>query len=105
MRIGNVVKLKNNNLVIITNVTDEHVRYVYFSSSNCSGGSDMKTKSREEMCWDCDINDGGDADIECETCHGTGYYTAEIAGMDQAVVLADNVKDYIIGRLTQNFDF
>jgi len=108
-RIGNVYKLYTGCLVIITKIrmieNKEYIDYIYFDYSNSSGGSYVETKTEKSMCWYCDTNDSEYPDYECETCKGTGYYMKEIKGMDQAIYLADNVKEYIIKRLLANFDF
>lgn len=102
--IGNIFKLYNS-LHIVTDVDDKNTYWISFDYSNCSGITRNKSYIRKEMCWDCDINDGGDIDYECENCKGTGEYDKQIDGMDKAEFLAETCKDYIIERLTKNFDF
>lgn len=103
-RTGNIFKLYGN-ISIVVSVDDKTTRWISFNSSASSGVTRNKTYFENEMCWDCDINDGGDIDYECETCKGTGEYKKERLGMDKAEFLADNCKDYIMERLTKNFDF
>jgi len=78
-RIGNVVKLKTDSLVIITDVNDINTSWVSFSFSNVSGTTPNKTLKEvlNDISW----------------------------GMEDATLLSDNVKDYITDRLNRNFDF
>ena len=103
-RTGNVVK-HHGSIIIITEVHDDVTHWISFDSENCSGVTQNKTYKRDELCWGCGINDGEGRDNDCETCHGTGHYEATIKGMDTAKCLAGNVKEYILNRLTKNFEF
>lgn len=106
-RIGNVVKLKGGYMVIITGfrtIKDvEYADWISFSSSNISGGNKYETTESIERC-NCDIAHGY-VDDDCEDCKGTGKYTRVDYGLEDATLLADNVKSYIINCLTKNFDF
>jgi hypothetical protein len=108
-RTGNVYKLYTGSLVIISNVriieNKEYIDYIFFDYSNSSGGSYIETKEEKSMCWECDTNNSEYPNYECENCKGTGYYMRERIGMDKAIYLADNVKEYIMKRLLVNFDF
>lgn len=97
---GNVFKLYSE-IHIVTSVTDKYTNWISFSHSNVSGATPNVTYTAEEYCGcnECCPNP------ECEVCNGTGYYDREHKGMDQAIYLANNVKDYIISRLTKNFEF
>lgn len=105
MNTGNIVKLYGGSLVIITRIDTNITHWISFDSSGCSGATKNKTFIEDAMCWTCGINDGGDIEYDCECCKGTGYYKKTIHGMDKAKVLADNVKEYIVKRLTKNFEF
>lgn len=102
--IGNVFKL-NGSICIVYRVDSELTYWIDFLHSNCSGSFPNITKPSNEMCWDCNTNDSDEPDYYCETCKGSGYYVGERNGMDRAVFLASNVKEYILSRLTKNFDF
>jgi DnaJ-class molecular chaperone len=99
-RTGNVVRLKSGSIVIVTKVTDDYTHWISFDYANSSGGTKNITYDEITSCWDCD-----ESDETCETCHGTGEYTRTVYGMDEAVRLADNVKEFIIKGLTKNFGF
>ena len=81
------------------------VDWISFSHSNVSGSTRLDPDISREMCWDCNTNDSDFNDYDCENCKGTGYYNCENKGMSEAVLLADNTKDYIMKCLTENFDF
>jgi hypothetical protein len=89
---GNVVRLKTGLLVIITNVNDKNTSWISFDSANCSGVTPNITEIRNEGCWD----EGEEKML---------YEDITYWGMEKAVKLASNVKDYILDRLTKNFNF
>lgn len=110
---GNVVRLKGGGIVILTGYRTMKLEnspsyrvmdWVSFNHSNTSGGTREFTIDEECMCWECGINDGG-APEGCKTCNDTGRYMGKRYGMDKAERLAGSVKDYILSRLTKNFDF
>lgn len=111
-RTGNIVKI-GNSIVIIDNYRTiktmkekyEVVDWISFTSSNVSGSTRLESYKSSEMCWECNTNDSEYNDYECEYCKGTGYYKNENKGMTDAIILADNAKDYIIECLTKNLDF
>lgn len=109
-RTGNVVRLHERNLVIITNhsrtiklihsqpnydVTD----WVDFNHENCSGSTNKVSYIEKDVYCHCDD------DPDCKTCKGTGRYECEVHGMDKATFEASCVKDYIMKGLTKNFNF
>jgi len=104
---GNVIKLKDGYIVIITNVRDNsdnpYFSWISFSASNVIGGTHYKTEMSTEFCYD-ECNNICD-DPECSICNGTGKYIKTRYGMEDAKYLADNVKSYILKCLTKNFDF
>ncbi len=108
-RTGNVVKLSSGSIVIITRNSktykeEDCVEWVSFDSENCSGITNLNPFTRNETCF-CIENNGGEYDEECEDCKGHGSYPEEHDGMRGAVVLASNVKSYILKSLTKNFNF
>lgn len=103
--IGNVIKTANGHIEIVTSESGDYYNTISFDHENSSSGHRLKTYMRDEMCWDCDINDGGEADPDCKTCKGSGSYKKKIFGMDKATLLAPTVKEYIMKRLTKNFEF
>jgi len=103
-RQGNVVQLHGRHLVIITNVqrkhgNDEYYNWISFSYSNSSGGTPWTTTEEEQTCQECQGSG------YCDECGGKGYVTHIRHGMDQAELLADNVKEYILKGLTKNFEW
>ncbi len=96
---GNVFKL-GSILGIITEVRNETTRWVSFNCENSSGVTQNITTNNIKFCHNCE-----DITPECEYCKGKGNYYEERIGMDKAVFLASNVKDYITDRLLKNFDF
>jgi hypothetical protein len=106
---GNVVKLKNGSIVIVTENSktfkgEDCVNWVSFDSSNCSGITNVEPFMRGEACFCCEGNEG-ECDTECEDCKGTGSYIKKHDGMEGAIILGSNVKEYIIKSLTKNFNF
>lgn len=108
---GNVYKLKDSILVIITGSRsgrDTKTRgelwdWVSFEHSNMSGCTYEKAETKTESC-PCELAYGW-VDEDCEDCRGTGEVEVTYDGMEDATYLADNVKEYILDRLTNNFDF
>lgn len=102
MKTGNVVRLSDGYLVIITNVNKDTTQWVSFSSSNSSGVTRNKSYNRTETCYDCsDV----EVDTECELCKGEVSYKENIDGMDKATIEARSVKDFIISRTMKNFEY
>lgn len=101
---GNVFKLERS-IYIVTMVDSELTHWVDFSYSNSSGSFPNITKLKNMQCFKCNTNDSNEPDYDCDICKGSGYYVSEYTGMDRAVFLASNVKEYILSRLTKNFDF
>jgi len=118
-RSGNVVRLagKNGSPVIITgyrniisnifpNSTTLNYRvcdYVYVNFSNTGGYSKVNTITKEESCGCSIVN--GNIDPDCEDCDGTGKFMETIFGMDEAVLVASCVKDWITETITNKFNF
>lgn len=107
--IGNIVKLNSGSIVIISNKRKNHknedcVEWVSFDSDNCSGTTNIKPFFRSQACF-CIEHNEGEYDKECEDCKGTGSYQVKNDGMEGAIVLGSNVKEYIVKSLTKNFNF
>jgi len=101
---GNVFML-HDSIGIVYRVDSESTHWVSFSYERSSGVTPNVTKTRQEQCWSCTTNDSDEPDYFCENCKGTGYFDTEHIGMDRAILLAPNVKQYILERLTKNFHF
>ena len=107
--IGNVVEIRRGYIVIITKNSETYkkeacVEWVSFDSANCSGITNIEPFDRGETCFCCEDNEGK-YDKECKDCKGTGSYMVRHDGMEGAVILGSNVKEYIIKSLTKNFNF
>lgn len=103
---GNVIRVRPDfELEIVTSVNSDTISTIFFNHSNSSATRKLKTYTKDELCWDCDINDGGTSDVECETCKGTGTYTKTIEGAENAEIIASTVKEFIMKALTKNFNF
>lgn len=110
-RTGNVLKTKHGYIIIITDIktgtqhpNDDYYTWVSFSSSNSSGGTYFTTTQTIELCTDLHCGCACD-DEDCEVCGGTGEYIRTNYGLDQAILLGDCVKGYILDKLTSNFNF
>ena len=112
---GQIVRIEKNNkgLVIIEGIrtisfthTKDYkvVDWIAFDCSNVSGSTKLESWTSREECFECD-SCNNEPDYECNNCNGVGYYTEEHKGMTEAVILANNAKDYIMKCLTKNFDF
>ena len=95
-RIGNVIKTKNGSIEIVVSVnSDGYTNTIFINSENSSAGHRYKTYSEEEWC-DC-----GD----CDNCRSNKPYISTIYGMEDAVLIANTVRDWITKSLTINFGF
>ena len=111
---GNVVKLKDGYIVIIvkhrtvttfnSDSSYKVVDWVSFSHSGTSGSTGVDTSKKKEVCGECNSH-YEQRDPECDNCKGDGTYMAIRHGMDEAVLLSGSVKDYILEKLTVNFEF
>ena len=102
---GNVVKLSSGYLVIISEVTSVGASWVSFNTTNSSGFTKAITLIDKIPCNCIYNNDDGLYEEDCEDCKGTGTYVVVRDGMDKAKVVGENVKEYIIKKLTKNFDW
>jgi len=116
-RTGNVVKLAQGSLVIISgyrrvesktrpNTKELNYQvcdYVYVDHENTSSCSKLVTNVKTEKC-SCDMAHGETME-DCEDCDGTGSYEHTDHGMDNATLIATNVKSWIIDTLTNKFNF
>ena len=102
LRVGAVVRLKSNYLVIITDIREDRVSWVSFGHSNTSGVTRMSGYNRDETCYDCrDVEPKED----CCLCGGKVGYVEWVDGMEDAMVEAYSVKDWIMERLLSGFKF
>jgi len=104
MRIGNIVKTVYGSIVIITRVDSNYVHWISATHGNSSGGTNILTTEIETDC-DCVFECCGQPDLECLNCKGTGKIIEIKYGMDKAIILADNMFEYIKTRMLKNFDF
>jgi hypothetical protein len=104
MRTGNIVKTAYGHVVIITKVSADYVHWISADYANSSGGTPILTTETEEDC-DCVSDCCGQPDMDCTDCNGTGKIKKTRYGMDRAIVLADNMFEYIKNRMMKNFDF
>ena len=114
-RSGNVVRLAgtNGSLAIITGYRTvelshppkkhEVCDYVFVNYEGMSGGSRLDTITKEVECTNEYENPC--CDDTCEECGGTGKVTETEWGMDEAVLVASNVKEWITQTLTDKFNF
>jgi hypothetical protein len=94
--IGNVVKTKYGSIGIVTKIAnDGYVSMVSYDHTNVSSGYRDKTYTEEVWC-DC-----GD----CENCRQNKPYIRTVYGMEDSVLIANTVKDWIINSVTSNFKF
>ena len=113
---GNVVKDPHGYIVIITGdrvsenfengkVKDRYYSTIPFDYTNSFGGFWEADFKRNQSCFCCETTENGNYDDYCEDCHGTGSYKIDVLGASHAKLLGETVKDYIIKRLTKNFEF
>ncbi len=98
---GNVIKTKYGHIEIVTDAKEDYIKTVFFDVTSASAGHRLKDYDIKKRCY---CNEGHGDDPSCE-CKGTGEYTQTIYGFEHAELLASNVKEYILDRLTKNFDF
>ena len=90
---GEVWKLKNGYIVIITERLENRANWISFNHSNCSGTTYYESYMSKEPIYDnCD-------------CHTGEYEEVERPGFDKATRLASSVSQYILNCLLKNFDF
>jgi hypothetical protein len=96
---GNVIKTKNGNIEIVADVDEQKdlTKTISIDASNCSALHRGKTYQSEEWCT-CGM-------IDCEYCCENKPHLFTVYGMDKAIFLANNVKEWIIKSLTNDFDF
>jgi len=93
---GNVIKTKGGSIEIVYKVNDDgYTSTIFIDSFNSSAGHRYKTYTEEQYC-DC-----GD----CDDCLSNKKYTITYWGMEDATLLADTVKEWILKSLVKNFDF
>jgi len=109
---GNVVKLPNGMIVIIygyrtvklSKTEYQVVDWIDFESENCRGCTKVDSYiEKEEVFFDYDSEECP-CEVVCDGCKREMVETT-IPGINSAELLGDNVKDYIIDRLTKKFEF
>jgi hypothetical protein len=97
-RSGNVIRTKEGSLEIVVDVrTDGYTNVIYVNYAHASGGHRDKTYQREEHC-SCGM-------LGCNICDlGERVFTT-VYGMEDAVLVAPTVKDWITKTLLKGFDF
>lgn len=103
-RTGNIVKEFNGSVIIVSNVTDNHVQWISATHGNSCGTTPQKTTEEID---DCECTEFGcyEPEIDCPHCQGSGKIKKIRYGMDNATYLADNMFEYIKNRMLKNFDF
>jgi hypothetical protein len=101
---GNVVENGYGHILIIYDEREDNTVWVSFDTPNCSGVTRNETYTVRENCM-CSYNNTGCPIEDCFMCHGKGRYEKIYFGMDKAKLLAPCVKDYILKRLTKNFNW
>jgi len=104
-RTGNVVKLQDNKVVIVTEVLSDHIIAIPINFTNSSIHLNHKITEHSFICGCTYGDDDGNPDSECEICHGSGERNVINKGTVGSKILADTVKEYIIENLTKNFEF
>ena len=100
-KIGNVIKTKYDHVEIVIEVKDEYINTIFMDSSNSSAGHKFEDYKINKRCY-CF---GYGLASGCKDCKGTGEYEKTIYGYKHATLLASDVKQYILDRLTKNFEF
>jgi hypothetical protein len=95
---GNVIKTKEGSIEVVYDVkSDGYTSTIFVNSYNSSAGHRDKTYSEEEYC-DCGM-------MGCEHCEKNKPYTVTYYGMEDAELVANTIKDWILKSLTKNFGF
>ena len=97
-RSGNVIRTKDGSLEIVVSVkADGYTNVIYVNYSHMSGGHRDKTYQQEDTCT-CGM-------LGCEICDlGEKVFTT-VYGMEDAVLVAPTVKDWITRTLLKGFEF
>ena len=118
---GNIVRLPDGptgSLVIITGYRNIESKtfpnnpkmnykvcdYIYTNFAAMIGCTRVDTFTETVHC-DCRFGYGNKPDPDCEDCKGTGKYESTTFGMDEAVLVAPTVKDWIESTLLKGFKF
>lgn len=80
---------------------------IFIDSNNCflSHPEFTEMVNSQSLCSCYESDENSNNLIDCPKCLGTGYYKIEVDGMDKAILLASNIKEYIMDRLLKNFEF
>jgi len=97
-RTGNVIRTKYGTLEIVVDVkSDGYTETIHVCSSNTSAGHKHKTYVEDVGCI-CGY-------ISCPICGGHEKNLVTIYGMEDAVLVAPTVKDWITNILLEKFNF
>ena len=94
---GNVIRDYYGNLLIVVDVREDHLNYLFVNFSNASGGMSLKNHEEEDTC-NCGY-------VGCEQCDEGKRVFKTVHGAEDAVLVADNIKDWILDNLTTRFGF
>ena len=105
---GNVIRDPEGNLWIVTDINDygdrPTVSAVAFDSENVSATQLLEDHEREMTCHCGDHPDlEGEAQEDCEDCHGKGRYVLHIKGWKRSKVEAEHVKAFIMKGVKRAF--
>jgi hypothetical protein len=95
-RIGNVIKTKEGSIQIVYGVnSDGYTSTIFIDYENSTALHRYKTYTQNEYC-DCG---------NCENCETNKPYKNTYYGMEDAELVANTVKEWIIKSLSKNFNF
>ncbi len=97
--VGNVIQINDNDPEIIIDVQHQYIVTIPIDMSNVTITHNKKTQKRREQCWNDTDAEFGKYESDCPYCHGTGYYMKTIYGMDKAIILASNIKEFMVNKI------
>ena len=115
-RTGNVVRLESGTLVIICgyrhissrqwpndpNLNYDVCDYIFVEHSNSSGSSRVDKITKEEDC-SCELVNGYIED-DCEDCGGSGKCIVTYYGMENAILVAPTIQEWITNVMLRGFN-
>jgi hypothetical protein len=106
-RPGNVIKSPTGHVEIVTRTDGQGVHTIWWDAENVSGYGSWEDTSHTATCparltrMDWMTDDDPSCDWDCDHCHGTQEVVVLTRGYNKARLLAANVKDLLIIRLTE----